>query len=143
MRYKYYQQNIMLPCIQDSRTEFEKHAKGTIILDELTMTCWCDGDIKQIEAIVGGVECFVNGKNIASKLNPARSGTEQPTDRTETFKLINSMQSDYTCANIGAETHPMKMEISKIFKLLNDEQKLRLKTKPKYFLMNFYLNFLK
>ena len=95
-----------------------------MIPDELTAACWCDGDIEQIEAIVGNVECFVNGKIVASKHNPDRSGIKQPADCTETFTLINNLQSDYTCADIGVESHPMKMEISRIFKLLDGEEKL-------------------
>ena len=62
---------------------------------------------------------FCEQKIVASKHNPACSGTKQPTNRTETFKLINSVQSDYTCADIGVESHRMKIEISRILKLLD------------------------
>ena len=58
----------------------------------------------------------MNGKIIASKHNPARTGTKKPTDCTETFKPINSMQRNYTCADIDVESYPMKMKISRLFK---------------------------
>ena len=36
IRYKYYQQNILLPFIQNSRPEFDGYVKGTPIPMELT-----------------------------------------------------------------------------------------------------------
>ena len=79
----------------------------------------------------------MNEKIVASKHSPACSGTKEPADCTKIFKLINGIQSDYTCTDIGVESHPMKAEISRIFNFLNDEEKIRLKTKLKHSLINF------
>ena len=113
VRYSFYQKNVLFPFIKKCREEYDDFSSNTFtpdIPDKLTSSSWCDGDIKQIESIVNDIDGYNNLKVAANKHNPARSGSEQPCDKTKTFKLVNKLQTEYTCSDVPAARHPMKKQ---------------------------------
>ena len=137
IRYSYYQKEVLVPFIQRSRTDFDEYVDSTPIPNTLTASSWCDGDIKQIQSIVSDDNILNSIKTIASKHNAARSGGEQPCDRSDTFKLVNKLQSQYTCNDLPADRHPMKRIVAKKFDSLIRDGKLRLVANKKNSLIDF------
>jgi hypothetical protein len=86
MRFRWYQQEILIPGINNHRMRFAKFDASTMtyIPDKLTAVSYCDGDIK-MEAIKLGTDLFTNNKVIANKQHASRSGVEQPADLAKVF----------------------------------------------------------
>jgi len=76
-------------------------------------------------------------KIIANKHNPARSGVDQPCDKAETFKIIKSIQKDYTVKYTPMYQHPMKKRVHDIFTKLKNADRLDLKANKRNALVNF------
>jgi hypothetical protein len=68
-RFRWYQQEILMPGINDHRKRFANFDASTTssIPDKLTAVTYCDGDFSQIDAIKSSINLFVNNKVIANK----------------------------------------------------------------------------
>ena len=73
--------------------KLEDGKKGTPLPEDMKAVSWCDGDLAQIENIVSqeSLDLYKENMVCANKQNPARSGTEQAADLTNTFKLMNKL----------------------------------------------------
>ena len=137
-RFKYYQDNILIPFINDSRKEYDDFdsTAGTNIPSTLTAVSWCDGDLSEIASIVGDVTNFSENKIIANKQNAARSGVEQPADLAKVFKLLKKTLDESSVKNLHADRHAMKRKITNAFE--SDGLKyLNLKTSHRNAIVDF------
>ena len=77
MRFRWYQQEILIPGINNHRKRFIKFDTSfmTYIPDKLTAVSYCDGDISQMEAINSGTDLLTGNKVIANKQH-ASSGSQ-------------------------------------------------------------------
>jgi hypothetical protein len=96
-RFRWYQQKILLPGINDYRKWFAKFGAFTMssIPDKLTAVTYCDGDFSQIDAIESSINVFVENKVIANKQHASWSAVKQPADLTKVFMLIKLMLPSY------------------------------------------------
>ena len=117
-RFKWYQQEILLPGINDHRKRYAKFdaSSGSPIPDKLTAVTYCDGDFSQVDAIKTSIDLFAENKVIANKQHASRSGVEQPADLARVFKLIKNLLPSHTVKNIPAERCPMKALMLDAFK---------------------------
>lgn len=104
---------------------------GDLIPDKFTSSNRCDGDIKQMESIINDIDGYNNLKIPVNNHNLSRFGTEQPCDKTKTFKLVNKFKNEFTCYNIPAERYLMKKTNSDIIDKLTKDCKLCIKTNKK------------
>ena len=72
-----------------------------------------------------------------NKQNTTRSGTEQVTDLTKTFKIIPLLQKSMSVTNVPMDNHPMKRFIANVFKDLQSKQKINLNQNKKDALIDF------
>ncbi len=117
-RFKWYQQEILIPGINDHRRVYGKFdaSSGSSIPNKLTAVAYCDGDISQINVIKNSINLFVDNKVIANKQHASRSGVKQPADLARVFKLIKTLLPEHTVKNIPAERCPMKVLMIDAFK---------------------------
>ena len=73
-RFKWYQNNILIPGINNQRKVYFDYDGDGDIPVKLTACSWCDGDLSQIEAIKEDIQEFIKHNIIANKQNAARSG---------------------------------------------------------------------
>ena len=138
-RYEIYRDEILVPFIRQSRTEFGGWEEGTPIPEDMKAVSWCDGDLAQIENIVSPDSLPIYKENMisAAKQNAARSGTEQFADLTKTFKQMQTLQKVISVSNVPIERHPMKKMIFNELKDLQNQQKLLLKPSKKNSIIDF------
>jgi hypothetical protein len=117
-RFKWYQQEILMPGITNHQKWFAKFDGCTLnsIPDKLTAVTYWDGDFSQINAIKSLINLFTNNKVIANKQHASWSGVEQPADLARVFKLIKNMLPSHMVKNIPAERCPMKALMLDAFK---------------------------
>jgi hypothetical protein len=117
-RFKWYQQEILLPGINDHCKRYAKFdaSSGSPIPDKLTAVTYCDGDFSQVDAIKTSTNLFAEHKVIANKQHASWSGVEQPADLARVFKLIKNLLPSHTVKNIPAERCPMKALVLDAFK---------------------------
>ncbi len=117
-RFKWYQQKILLPGINDHRKRYAKFdaSSGSPIPDKLTAVTYCDGNFSQVDAIKTSIDLFAENKVIANKQHASRSGVEQVADLARVFKLIKNLLPSHTMKNIPAERCPMKALMLDAFK---------------------------
>ena len=118
MGLRWYQQEILIPGINDHLKKFAKFDGSTLtsIPDKLTAMTYCDGDFSQIDAIKSSIDLFTDNKVIVNKQHASWSGVKQPADLAKVFKLIKNMLPSYTVQNIPAERCPMKALMLDTFK---------------------------
>jgi hypothetical protein len=117
-RFRWYQQEILMPGINDHRKRFAKFDASTMtsIPDKMTVVTYCDGDFSQIDAIKSSINLFTDNKVIANKQHASWLGVEQPADLAKVFKLIKNMLPSYMVKNIPAKRCPMKALMPDAFK---------------------------
>ncbi len=118
-RFRWYQQEVLMPGINDHWKRFAKIDTSTLtsIPDKMTAMTYCDGDFSQIDAIKSSIDLFTNNKVIiANKQHASQSGVEQPADLAKVFKLIKNRHPSHTVKNIPAKRCHMKALMLDAFK---------------------------
>jgi hypothetical protein len=92
-RFRWYQQEILMPGINDHRKSFAKFDASTTssIPDKLTAVTYCNGDFSQVDAIKSSINLFVDNKVIANQQHASRLAVEQAADVGKPFKRIKLM----------------------------------------------------
>ena len=116
-RYQIYRDEVLLPFIRTTRSEFGGWTEGSPIPEDMKAVSWCDGDLAQIDNIISeeSLQMYKENCVCANKQNAARSGTEQAADLTKTFKVMQNLQSTVSVSDIPIDRHPMKKLIHQIF----------------------------
>ena len=132
-RYQTYQDNMLLPFISKTWSEFGGWVEGSPIPEDLRAVSWCDGDLAQIDNIVSNKSLQIYSTNTicANKQSAVRSGVEQPADLTKTFKIMHKLQSEVTVSHVLIKNHPLKRMIHQQLKVLTFVGKLVLKPTKK------------
>jgi hypothetical protein len=117
-RFRWYQQEILMPGINDHQKRFAKFDASTTssIPDKLTAVTYCDGDFSQIDAIKSSIVLFVDNKVIANKQHASWLAVKQAADVGKPFKLIKSMLPSYSVQHILANRCSMKALMIHAFK---------------------------
>ncbi len=128
VRYKHYQEQILLPFINGVRKELDDFdvSIGTSIPKKLTAVSWCDGDLAQVATIVNDIDRLTENLVIALKQNAARSAAEQAADLAKVFKTLKSLIGKMTGDDSPA-TQIMKKRIRDAMKELEAAGNLRMK----------------
>ena len=84
-RFKWYQQEIFLPRINDHCKRYAKFDadSGSPIPDKLTAVTYCDGDFSQVDAIKTSINLFAENKVIANKQHVSQFLTRKKVNRSE------------------------------------------------------------
>jgi hypothetical protein len=138
-RFRWYQQEILVPGINDHRKRFANIGTSTMgsIPDKMTAVIYCDGDFSQIDAIKSSIDLFTDNKVIANNQHASWLGVEQPADLAKVFKLIKNMLPSHMVKIIPAERCPMKALMLNAFK--EKLQDFNLALNKRQSLINFIL----
>ncbi len=126
-RFRWYQQEILLPGINDHCKWFVKFDASTIssTLDQMTAVTYCDGEFSQIDVIKSSINLFIMNKVITNEQHASWLAIKQPADLAKAFMLIKLMLPSYSFQNIPADRCPMKaLMIDAFNKQLNDDLNL-------------------
>ena len=139
IRYHIYRDEVFLPFVRNTRSDFCGWIEGTPIPETLQAVSWCDGDLPQIENIVSDDSLQIYEDNLITenKKNSARSGTEQAADLTRTFKMMHKLQRTHTVSNLPYQRHPMKCMIHNALRRLFYDKRLSLKPTKKNEIIDF------
>ena len=106
-----------MPWIEAEQVIFDQYVPGTPIPDELFACCWSDGDLAQVESVVGedSLEIYKSLKITANKQNVAQTGIEQPCNLTLCFKMLKDLQQKITLKDVSEKLFPLKKRLKDLF----------------------------